>query len=67
MVAILQPRCLHASKAEGRRHDSKHEPAERENVQSLSTLRGLENTANLFAFSSRRGGFSHDSPLYRTR
>ncbi len=34
--------------------------------KSLSTLRGLESRAKIFAPSSRRGSFSVDSPLYRT-
>jgi|SRR5450755_2409667 hypothetical protein len=44
-----------------------HESAKKENPKSLPTLRGLESWATIFAPSSRRGSFSLDSPLYRTR
>jgi len=44
-----------------------HESAKKENPKSLPTLRGLESRATTFALSSRRGSFSLDSPLYRTR
>src|SRR6266850_5397409 len=44
-----------------------HDSAKKENPKSLPTVHGLESRAKIFAPSSRRGVFSLDSPLYRTR
>jgi hypothetical protein len=65
MVGTLQPHCLshQKPKASSRQQD---EAAKKENPKSLPTLHGLERRAKIFAPSSRREGFSLDSPLYRT-
>jgi hypothetical protein len=44
-----------------------YDSAKKENPKSLPTLHGLESLAKIFAPSGRRGSFSLDSPLYRTR
>src|SRR6267378_2615505 len=49
------------------RHDNNMTLRKKENPKSLPTLHGLESRAKIFAPSSRRGVFSLDSPLYRTR
>src|SRR5580692_9729703 len=67
MVGIfLQPYCLSHQKPKALSRQQ-HDSAKKENPKSLPTLHGLESRAKIFAPSSRRGVFSLDSPLYRTR
>src|ERR1700675_5028280 len=66
MAFLLQPHCLSHQKPKASSRQQ-HESAKKENPKSLPTLRGLESLAKIFAPSSRRGSFSLDSPLYRTR
>src|ERR1700688_4898571 len=66
MVGTLQPHCLSHQKPKASSRQQ-HDSAKKENPKSLPTLHGLESRAKIFAPSSRRGIFSLDSPLYRTR
>jgi hypothetical protein len=63
---FLQPYCLSHQKPKASSRQE-HDPAKKENPKSLPTSHGLESRAKIFAPSSRRGVFSLDSPLYRTR
>jgi hypothetical protein len=65
-LAFLQPHCLSHQKPKASSRQQ-HESAKKENPKSLPTLHRLESLAKILAPSSRRGDFSLDSPLYRTR
>ena len=65
-LAIFPTVLLVASETEASSRQQ-HDSAKKENPKSLPTLPGLESRAKIFAPSSRRGVFSLDSPLYRTR